>query len=132
MVDYDVFPDVEALVGAGVRTANLAGLGARVYSSIPNSPTWPLVIIKRIAGIPVERHRLDQARVQVEVWGQNKGEAEALAQQVRVEIHRLEGTAPNGAVIAGVDDDLGLSWQPDPVTSRDRYIFGVAITLHAA
>jgi hypothetical protein len=34
---------------------------------------------------------------------------------------------PVSAFISGVEDSLGLTWQPDPSTGRDRYIFGVSI-----
>lgn len=130
MTDYEVFPDAEKLVGDALRAASLT-VGSRVYSSIPKTPTFPLITIQRTGGTPVERHRLDQARIQVDVWGESKSQAHDIAQAARVAIHRMEGSTPTGAVIGGVDDILGLAWSPDPVTHRDRYIFGVSITLHA-
>jgi hypothetical protein len=135
MSEYDVFPDAEAIAGWAMRTAGVTG--GRVYSSIPNSPAFPLTILKRIGGQPAERHRLDAPRLQVEVWGTKKSEALDGAQLARSVIHSLEGQsvttgagAPVNAFITGVTDDLGLFWSPDPPTDRDRYIFGVRLYLH--
>ena len=132
MTDFEPFPDAEALVSQGLRDAAIVGLDERVYSSIPKSPTFPLVTVQRIGGLPLERHAYDRARIQVDVWGQTKTEAYYIAQAARVAIHRMENTAPTGAVISGVLDDLGLTWQPDPRTARDRYLFGVAVILRYA
>lgn len=90
----EVFPDAEALVGSILRTANIEGVGARVYSSIPKSPTYPLILVKRIGGIPAELHRLDRARVQIEVWGAppgGKGEAFEIAAEARAVLFGAEG-----------------------------------------
>lgn len=130
MTDYDAFPDAEALVGDVLRAASLV-VDTRVYSSIPKSPTFPLITLQRIGGTPVERHRLDQPRIQIDVWGTSKSEAHDIAQAARVAIHEMEGQTFATAYVSGVDDAFGLTWFPDPPTARDRYIFGVALTLHA-
>lgn len=134
MTAYEVFPDIEAIVGYVIRSADIDGLDARVYSSIPREPTYPLAIVKRIGGTPAERHHLDAGRIQVEVWGGSKSEIHDITQLARVAIHEAEGTtfavdggAPVDAVVTGVEDDLGLQWIPDPTTGRDRYIFGVIV-----
>ena len=130
---FDVFPDAEAACSIILRNADIAG--DRVYSSIPASPTFPLIVVERIGGIPAVRQRLDRARVQLSVWGNTKSEARLLAMQARAVLFAAEGTtvtiSTGNAVITGVDDDLGLFWQPDSATDRDRYIFGVEIFLHA-
>jgi hypothetical protein len=131
VIDYQTFVDAERYVGEALRTAG-TGAGTRVYSSIPKSPTWPLITLQRIGGLPVDKHRVDRASLQIAVWGNTKAEAHDIAQEARVAILRMEGTTPNGAVIAGVTDTLGMTWQPDNVTERDRYIFGMTLTLHPA
>jgi hypothetical protein len=128
------FPDIEALCAEQVRET----LSARVYSSIPRDPVYPLITVKRIGGVPAVRERLDSARLQLDVWGTSKSEARDLADQARVVLHGMEskvysvtgGDAVN-AVVTGVVDNLGLTWLPDPVTDRDRYIFGVVIYAHS-
>lgn len=136
MPKYDAFPDSEAISGWSLRQASIAG--GRVYSSVPHTPTFPLVILQRIGGVPVERHRIDGPRLQFTVWGNSKSEAHDIAQQARVVLHGMEGTnftvaggAPVNIFVAGVEDDLGMFWSPDPPTGRDRYIFGVRLYTHA-
>lgn len=131
MTTVDAFPDAEALASHAIRSTVT---GSRVYSSLPKNPTYPLVTVHRIGGVPAERHRLDAARIQVDVWGNSKSEAFDLAQQARVALHAMEATTyttPVAGYVTGVADDLGLIWLPDPVTARDRYVFGVVIYLHA-
>lgn len=131
MSGYDVFPDSEAIVGTWLRDGGLA-VGQRVYSSIPKTPTFPLITLRRIGGLPAEKHRLDRPMIQVDVWGTSKSEAQDIAQEARTRLHELEGQSVTGAVVAGVADTLGMSFIPDPPTARDRYIFGVSLVVHAA
>lgn len=128
---YSPFPDVEAVCSEWLRSSGICS--KRVYSTIPTkNPVWPLVIVKRLGGIPVVRQRLDRARIQVDVWGGTKSEARAIADAARVALHELEGTTSSkwNSMITGVDLELGLTYQPDSDTGRDRYIFAVAVYAH--
>ena len=132
MPRFNPFPDAEAAAGWSLRNAGIAG--GRVYSSIPTSPTYPLVVLRRIGGQPAERHYMDASRIQVDVWGNSKSEAFDLAQSARVILHDLEGKtlttgggSPVDIVIQAVDDDLGLQFMEDAITGKDRYIFGVQL-----
>ena len=123
-------PDMEAVAAVTLRNAAISGLGTRVYSSIPADPTYPLVTVQRIGGIPSVREYLDTANIQIDVWGGSKSEARDIAARARVVLLSLAGTSvtsPVSAWISAVEDVLGLSWQPDQLTGRDRYIFGVLI-----
>jgi hypothetical protein len=131
-IRYEIFPDAEAVVNTVLRDAAITGVTG-VHSSIPKTPTFPLIITKRTGGVPVERHHLDRARIQVEVWGNSKSEALDIAQEARTLIHEMEGqqfTDPVDAYVTGVDDAFGLQWLPDNVTHRDRYIFAIDVFLH--
>ncbi len=130
----DALPDVEALVAYELRTT----LSARVYSSIPTNPVWPLITVKRIGGTPADRVRLDRANIQIDVWGNNKSEARDLADSARVKLHAMEPKVcttgagyPVNGIITGIADTFGLTWLPDPLTDRDRYIFAVYVYAHA-
>lgn len=127
---YDVFPNWEGLISSIIRNA----IGTRVYSSLPKTPTYPLIIITRIGGVPLEEHQLDQASIQVRVWGENKKQALELAQAARVALHEGEAVTytvgddwPVGGFIASVKDTTGISWAPDNDTERDGYVFGVSV-----
>lgn len=129
---FDIFPDIEAMAGAIMRTAGVCS--GRVYPSVPKEPVYPLVVFRRFGGVPTDRHALDYGRIQVDVWGDTKVHAREQASLARLALLKAEGTtlvALNG-FISSVEDELGLSFQPDPETGRDRYIFGVAITARSS
>jgi len=131
MPRYQEFPDAEAVTSVALRAAGLA-VAQRVYSGIPKVPTYPLLVVQRLGGVPAERHHLDRARIQVDAWANSKDEAHDAAAEARVALHELEGTSVTSpdAYITAVVDSLGLSWAPDPITDRDRYLFAVEIFLH--
>jgi len=129
----DVFPDAEAAVSKAIRTA----LGARVYSSIPKRPEYPLILVRRYGGLAPMRRRLDLAEIQVDVYGNSKSEARLLASQARAAIHEAEATtqtiSTGNAWISGVKDTQGLFWLPDEENpALNRYTFSVSVYLHAA
>jgi len=143
VTDFLVFPDLESITSWAIRQANIPGLGARVYSSIPGKPVYPLVQYGRFGGTPAVAEALDRGRIQLSVFGgapgdsapilPNKGDIEDIAQLVRITMLRMAGVAftappaPVAAYITAVRDVMGLTWSPDPSTSRDRYIFSMNV-----
>lgn len=132
MVEYLPFPDIEAVCGKALRAAGVCD--GRVYSSIPANPVYPLARVIRLGGLPVEKHRIDQPRIQVDVWGTNKSEARDAAEAARLTLHQLEGTTDSefAAFISCVELDQGPTPFPDPDTGRDRYMLTVRITATTA
>lgn len=132
MADYDIFPDAEAIVGYVIRV----GVPCRTYSSIPQAAEYPLVIVKRLGGLPAQRVRLDTAELQLDVYGTTKSEARLLALQARREVWQAQGTtvtvnASISGFITGVEDSQGLTWLPDPTNvPKDRYVLGLRVFLH--
>ena len=138
MVDYVVLPDLEAVSSFQIRRANIPGLNG-VYSSIPASPNYPIATVKRLGGFPTNKYRLDMGRIQVDVWGgaakdgpgaPSKSAIHDIAQLARVALLQMTGqefTTPVHAFITDVRDSLGVTWAPDPTTSRDRYIFAMNV-----
>ena len=130
MVDvakWSSFPDIEAMVRSALADANVAG--GRVYSSVPARPTYPLVTVKRLGGLPAVERRLDRARIQIDAWGNNNAEAFDIAEAARLAAHEAEATAFGEfhGFITGVEDELGMTFLPDPETNKDRYVFAVAV-----
>jgi hypothetical protein len=130
MPEFNEFPDLEAACSDLLRDGGVD----RVYSSIPARPIFPLAVVERLGGVPPIRYHLDAARIQVSVYGNNKGEARDEAELARRVLLQAEGTTVEAweAVITGVDDETGLTWLPDPETARDRYVFGLIVTAHKA
>lgn len=129
-MEYSPFPDIEAVVCRALKDADVCS--GRVYSEIPTNPTWPIAVVQRLGGTPVERHRIDQARIQIDVWADDKATARDEADAARVAAHELEGTTSStfNAAVTAVDPELGLTWLPDKDTGRARYLFAVRVTAH--
>lgn len=127
---HALFPDIEAMAARILRAANVCG--GRCYSSIPKNPVWPLATVKRVGGTPAVERWLDVARIQVDVWGNNKSEARSSADAARLALHNGEGVAygVDAGFLSGVEDELGLTFLPDPETSRDHYLFVVRMYAH--
>lgn len=143
MTEFDEFPDAEAIVSKLIRdylatyqSPNETHTGVGVHSSLPENARYPLIIVKRIGGEPQQRNRLDTAEMQFDVYGNNKSEARILAVKARIAVYEGEGTLVTvnpkiSGFITGVQDNLGLSYLPDPtVPSKDRYTIGVRVFLH--
>lgn len=130
MVAYSRFPDVEAMVGSALRAANVCG--GRCYSSIPRDPTWPLAVSQRLGGTPADSRRLDQASIQVDIYGETKSQARLEADKARLALHNVEGDLfyTQMGYITAVVDSSGLTFLPDPLTNRDRYTFTVLVYAH--
>jgi hypothetical protein len=130
----DTFPLIELQAQATLREA-----GFNAGSSVPARPTYPLVTIRRIGGLPAVKQRLDRASIQVDVWGQNKTQALGQAHAARVTLLGMEGqtfSKASGdaidAYVTAVEDELGLTFLEDHVTGKDRYLFGLSIYSHSA
>lgn len=132
------FPDVEGGVRDFLRTAGVCG--ARGYFGVPDgTPTYPLFTVQRVGGgDDTSEAPLDQALIQIDVWGRrdaaghtDKAEARAEANAVRTALQGIRGaTALNATTIAygaAVEADL---WAPDP-TDRGRYSITALVTARA-
>lgn len=137
--------DIELIVTEALRDADIAN--GRVYTAVPRDPVFPLVVVRRLGGTPVIEQYLDVGRIQVDAWaekltgepgsgfsllGGGKAEAHDLALDAQLACHGMRLSVFDGAVVTAVEDELGLSWIPDPKTERPRYSFTVAVFVHPA
>lgn len=138
--------DVEGVLLEALRSSTglLALLGgeARVYSSLPSSPSFPALRLTLIAGgedarpwQPGEplREGLD---VQLDAWGGNRVEALALVREARRTLSGLVGPVSGGAV-SGLHFTSMFSAPDDDVPTnsgraRDRYISQVEVIVKHA
>jgi len=126
-------PDAEELATAylrGVSDVTTAAVGG-IHTEVPKNPTWPLLVVRRIGGRPRDRRWVDAPRLQIDAWADvgEKKAAHDLAAIARAALQDMAGIYDQG-IVTGVDDDLALTWQPDPVTSRARYLFGIVAYTH--
>jgi hypothetical protein len=157
-VGWDIFPDAELLACTVLGAPNsYAEEGWGPSADKPWGPYEPavgtavpanadfsrgVIVVARIGGIPVERHRVDTAMIQLDVWADTKSKASGIARRARQILHAAEGqTFTLGSdeddtnvdvVLTGTQDTLGLAWIFDPINIKPRYTFGVALTLHNA
>lgn len=128
-----VLPDIEALVIQwALATPEVNTVNGRIYSAVPATPTFPLIRLTRVGGEPTSRLLwLDQALVQVDVWGGPKSTARLVAETFRAHLSAsLVGPHEAGAVTAV--EVGGLTWLPDDsyAPSRPRYSFDAVVTYH--
>lgn len=126
-----LLPDAERLTSAYLRAHPdlIALIGDRVFTALPGNPIYPLVALTRIGGVPVVEMHLDVARLQIDAWADTKGSARVVAATVQAAMHEMPGIHDLGVVTA-VEDDLGLTWSPDPLTNKARYVAGYAVFSH--
>lgn len=117
------------------QTDVVAKVSTRVYTQLPDSPVFPLVVLKRIAGTWRDRERLDRPMIQIETWA-DKGarqaahDAMATVRAALVNDAGLFVKAHTLGVVTGVEEVQGPSWLPDAPTGRARFIFTVQVFLH--
>jgi hypothetical protein len=127
-------PDVEALLSKFLRDQDEIddAIAKRVYTVLPERPTFPLVLLTRVAGVPVVGRPLvvDRPRIQIDSYGGGRAAALANLELVRRLIaERLVGKH-DGGVVAGYTFG-NLSWLPDNTVtpSRPRFVADVELTV---
>jgi hypothetical protein len=132
MSEVSTLPDLEAVASTVLRGEDICE--GRVYSVIPNEPTYPLAIVERLGGVPAIREKLDRGRIQVSVYGaSSQSEAADEAEAARRALHGAEATVFGDldAYVTAVADDMGLFRLTDPTSKRPTYKFTVLIYAHA-
>ena len=88
MADFDVFPDIEALV---INKINALGV-TEAFDAIPaqNRPD-EFAMVHRDGGGVLKRHRWEQPSVHIDVYAASKGRARLLAHTIRKKLMDEEG-----------------------------------------
>lgn len=129
--------DVERLVSSYLRAhAAVAGaVGDRVYTAWPAQTSGePLVLVQRIGGTPPLSHPLvvDEAQLQVDVYGGTKAAAWIVLAAVLAAFDELEGVVVPEGYVSAVRQGA-IRWQPDETFDpwRPRYVADVTLTTRA-
>lgn len=128
-----VLPDIEKIViDWALHTPEVNTVNDRIYSTIPANPTWPLIRLFRIGGLPTSRLLwLDEALLQVDVFGGSKSTARLIAETFRAHASaELVGAHGEGVITAVAVG--GLVWLPDTAydPAKPRYTFDLSVTYH--
>lgn len=132
-MEAHVLPDIEALViDWALESDAVNTVDDRIYGALPNNPIFPAIRVTRVGGAPPQRlHWLDEALLQVDVFGGPKATARLLAATFAAELSvNLAGVHDLGVVTAAVAG--GLQWQPDEsfTPAKPRYTFDALVTYH--
>lgn len=110
-----LLPNTEGILVAALKASPpvRALVGARVYTDLPATKTFPLVRLTRFGGAPVFSRPLllDEADIQVDCWADTKTAAFDLVNAVRAALAALRGVHPLGTV-TGVEVGR-LAYSPD-------------------
>lgn len=137
MTDLFVLPDLERVLSAFLRAQpEIADVyEGRVYTSIPANPTWPLLRLTRIGGVPLLSNLLwvDRAMLQLDSWGGPKAQAHDGIEVVRAVMDARFLGHQDDAVINNVSFGE-MRYEPDAeyTPARPRYLTTVDVTFHAA
>lgn len=127
--------NAEAVVSTYLRTASAitALVSTRVYTAIPNNPTWPLLRVVRIGGVPARSRALHFERVtlQVDAFGGSKAQALTLADTARQQLALADQFSHSGGVITSVVFG-SMAYVPDSdfEPEKPRYTFDVDVYVH--
>jgi hypothetical protein len=127
--------DAEGAVRSWARTLDLGDASGRVFFGVPDNPSFPLVVLRRIGGAPDAGDvPLDYPLISFDVWGETKGSASAVATALTTEVQNLRTGTPMGdqAVGKGARVTLGPLWRPDGDAHKARYIVDASFSLMAA
>lgn len=128
------WPDLEGAIRAYLRadTGIVTALGgARVFFSIPDNPTWPLITVARVGGGQSQTSDapVDSALISIDVWGEldanqrpKKIQATAVVNAVRSALDVIRGrtTLTTDVDVFGANV-AGVVWAPDPDNGRPHY-----------
>jgi hypothetical protein len=120
-------PDAEATVATWLRSVSevAAIVGGRIYTYIPEQPTWPLMRVARTGGQPVDIDA-DRVQVQIDCWADARSQElasdAARAIVAAVKEAEFDGPQPDGGYVTCSYIPLGPVWSPDRETGNPRYI----------
>jgi hypothetical protein len=127
-----LFPDLKMVAIQVLLNANINS--KKVYSSLPSgaggSVSWPIIVLRRLGGLPMNSRWVDRGNLQIEVWAENQADTFDLWNQTRKALFDSVGTTVNQCVITNARVILGPQDIPDPPTGRDRVIGGIALFGH--
>lgn len=117
--------DVEGAIRAGLRAANLAGVGQRVFVDAPAGAALPYVTVGLVdAQDDTSTAPLDVALIQLDAWGRTKREAHTLYMALRTWLRDVApgSTFAAGTTVKGTRVVPGTTYLPDAADGTPRYL----------
>ncbi len=126
-----VLPDVEALAAFHLRSAGITG--GRCFWRFPTNPIYPLTVIQRIGGVPVDPRWLDRVTLQCDTWADTQEAAGDGSRSAYAALQDMDGFIDTGTVsgtVTGAEAGPAPRPFPDPEREKDRYEFTMTIYAH--
>lgn len=126
-----VLPDIEAIAAFWLRSQGITG--GRCFWRFPTNPVYPLTVIQRIGGVPVDPRWHDRASIQGDVWADTQEAARDGAAAAYAALQDMSGFIDTGTVsgtVAGAEAGPAPKPFPDPEREKDRYTFTMTIYAH--
>jgi hypothetical protein len=128
-----LFPDLKRVAIQVLLNAAVAG--GRVYSSLPSDAgsaarPYPLLVVHRYGGTPLNQRWIDRASLQIEAWGNDQETCFTLWNVARKALLDAVGTTVLSTVISNAYVTVGPQDLPDPPTGKDRSIGDIALFGH--
>lgn len=137
MTEERLPPDSEGAMRSYLRAhsgvqAQFGGASARVFFAAPDTAEYPLVTLGRIGGGRDRAANIDQALIQINVWGSPRDKASCWTATAAV-LGALRDLDATPATVAGKGvlhsaGESSYAWLPDPASERARYVITVPVT----
>lgn len=126
-----VLPDAEAIFvqALAAQSSITAITSTRIGTRIPDTPTFPLIRLTKVAAQFTDEEGAEFATVEVECWADTDAVASTLARTVVACRKDLKGTYAAGWL--ALPDTTGPTPAPDPDSQRFRYMIDFDATVGA-
>lgn len=104
----------------------------RITTAIAPQPTYPVVIVQRIGGIALAKENIDEAAIQISVFGGSQYQCSTLARTIRAAISAIQNDTVSAGVLVSGWEESGLAWLPDETTTPplSRFVARYQVITH--
>jgi hypothetical protein len=127
--------DAELIVRTWLRASTVGTLVTqRVFFSVPDPATFPLIVLARVGGMPDHDLPQDRPAFQFDVWSKTgKREAATIANALAAlcRASRMERIT-SGSTVTRIEEaqvTMGPLWRPDGDAGLARYVIDAQFTL---
>jgi hypothetical protein len=129
-----VFPDVERLIVDTLKNrSELTGVVVDIGPPAGFDGTQRAVLVSRVGGAWADEAQLDNALVDLEVYGPDKAAAHGVALTARALLVQLRDLTYDGATVRDVIEEDGPRWLPDyRHAAASRYVSTTRLVISPA
>lgn len=131
----NVLPDAELALIQFLRSrSEVTALvpSARITTTTPPEPTYPIVRVMRIGGTSTSWGAIDEPAFQVDVVGGSRYLCQQIARTVRACILAIANDTVSEGTLASASEEVGIQWIPDSVVvpPLPRFVARYRVFIH--